>query len=319
MNWTQVDVYTTTAGIEPVGAALLELNAGGYTVQDSRDFEEFLENKTGKWDYIEEELLALRDAETTLTVYLADNAQGAEQLAALREALSRLQAMDAEGRWGRLSCRLSGVREEDWQNAWKKYYAPVKVGERLVICPSWEEYTPSGDEVVVRLDPGMAFGTGSHDSTRLCLRLLEQTPAAGARVLDLGCGSGILAVAALLLGAESAVGVDIDEVAVRVAEENAALGGVADRCTFLRGSLGDRVTGTFDVIFANIVADVILSFLPDVRRLLAPGGVFITSGIIDTREQDVLDALPAAGLAVETRLESGGWIGLRCRFENPVE
>lgn len=318
MDWTQVDIYTTTAGVEPVGAALLELNVGGYAVQDAADFEAFLEGKTGHWDYIDEDLLKLRDAETTLTIYLAQNAQGGEQLAALRQALERLRAADTAGEWGRLEYALTGVREEDWSNAWKQYYTPTKVGDALVVCPSWETYEPGPGEVVIRLDPGMAFGTGGHDSTRLCMRLTEQylprpKNGAGARVLDLGCGSGILAVAALLLGAEEATGVDIDEVAVRVAGENAALNGVADRCAFLCGSLADKVSGTFDVIYANIVADVILQFLPDVNRLLAEDGVLITSGIIDTREDDILAALPRNGLAVATRLESGGWVGLACK------
>lgn len=315
MEWTQATIYTTTQGVEPLGAALLELDAGGYTVQDAADFQAFLEGKEGHWDYIDEELLQLRDAETALTVYLPGNAQGKEQLAALRKALARLKAQDTQREWGRLECELKAVREEDWSSAWKQYYAPLRAGERLVVCPSWEQYVPSPGDVVLKLDPGMAFGTGGHDSTRLCMRLLEKYLPAGARVLDLGCGSGILAVAALLLGAEHATGVDIDEVAVRVAQENAALNGVAGRADFLCGNLADSVSGTYDLIFANIVADVILAFLPDVRRLLAPGGVFIASGIIDTREQDVLAGLPGAGLAVQSRLESGGWVGLCCRAE----
>lgn len=312
MDWTQIDIFTTTAGIEPVGAALLELNVGGYQVQDAADFEQFLQGKTGRWDYIDESLMKLRDTETTLTIYLAGNEQGTEQLAALKQALDRLRNADTLREWGRLEYALTGVREEDWSNAWKQYYRPTKVGERLVVCPSWEQYKPKPCETVVMLDPGMAFGTGGHDSTRLCMRLLESFLPDTARVLDLGCGSGILAVAALLLGAREATGVDIDEVAVRVAKENAALNAVAGKCSFFCGNLGDKVSGQYDLIFANIVADVIISFLPDVQRLLAPGGVFITSGIIDTREPDVQAALPAAGLSVRQRLESGGWVGLCC-------
>lgn len=315
MDWTQVDIFTTTAGIEPVGASLMELNVGGYSIQDSADFEAFLEGKNGRWDYIDDDLMKLRDGETTLTIYLAQGQQGAETLALLKSELIRLKALDTAGEWGRLEYALSGVREEDWSTAWKKYYQPTRVGERLVICPSWEEYSPQEGDVVVRLDPGMAFGTGTHDSTRLCMQLLEQHLPTSARVLDLGCGSGILAVSALMLGAGSAIGVDIDEVAVRVAEENAALNGVVDRCAFRCGSLAETVNGPFDLIFANIVADVILSFLPDVERLLTPSGVFITSGIIDTREGDVLEGLVANHLRVIRRRESGGWVGLCCQRE----
>lgn len=312
MNWIQVDIYTTTEGIEPVGAALLELGAGGYAVEDAADFEAFLADKDGRWDYIDDELMKLREAETKLTIYLADSAQGAEQLTALKQALTHLKELDTDNAWGRLTYELTGVREEDWATAWKQYYTPTKAGEKLVICPSWEEYSPQEGEIVLQMDPGMAFGTGSHDSTRLCLQLLEKHLPENASVLDIGCGSGILAVGALLLGAKNAIGVDIDDVAVRVANENAERNGVEDRVSFHCGSLASKVSGQYNLIFANIVADVILSFLPDVGRLLAPGGMFITSGIIDTRAPDILAALPEYGLVVRERLDSGGWVALCC-------
>lgn len=310
MNWTQIDIYTTTAGIEPVGAMLLELGVNGYEVRDAADFEAFLEGKPGRWDYIDEALLRLRGAETALTVYLAENGQGEETLGALRRALERLRALDTRGEWGRLEVALRTVREEDWSTAWKQYFKPVKVGERLAVCPSWEEYASAPGEVVVRIDPGMAFGTGTHDSTRLCMRLLEHYVRPCARVLDIGCGSGILAVSALLLGAGEALGVDIDETAVRVAGENAALNGVAERCRFVCGNLTDRVSGRFDLILANIVADIILELAPQVPAFLAEGGVFIASGIIDTREEEVLAELLKEGFSLLAREISRGWVAL---------
>ena len=208
------------------------------------------------------------------------------------------------------SVETDKVDEEDWATAWKKYYFPTRVGERLVVCPSWEDYAPAPGEVVLTMDPGMAFGTGTHDTTRLCMQLLEKYAAPGVKLLDVGTGSGILAVAALLLGADSAVGVDIDEVAVRVAKENAAANGVGDRAAFLAGDLADRVDGRFAVVTANIVADVILRLIPDLGRFLEPGGVFIASGIIDTREADVVSALEGAGYRLADRRESGGWVAL---------
>lgn len=318
MDWTQIDIFTTTEGIEPVGAALLELNIGGYTVQDAEDFAQFLEGKSGHWDYIDDELMQLRDTETKLTIYLADGVQAAQQFASLKQALAHLKECDTGQRWGRLTYEETRVREEDWANAWKAYYAPMHITERLVICPSWESYSGSPGETVIRLDPGMAFGTGGHDSTRLCLQLLASYLPAQANVLDMGCGSGILSVAALMLGAERATGVDIDEVAVRVAKENAEINGVAEKAQFFCGNLADRVdkSSRYQLIFANIVADVILSFLPDMQNLLDEDGVFITSGIIDTREQDVQSALQASGFTVIQRLESGGWIGLCCRRDH---
>jgi ribosomal protein L11 methyltransferase len=312
-NWTQLDIFTTTAGIEPVSAMLLELGLS-CAVQDAQDFERFLAGKEGHWDYIEDSLMKLRDVETTLQVYLADNQQGAQTLAEIEAGLARLRALDADAKaWGRLVYASSTVREQDWANAWKQYYAPIKVGEKLVVCPSWEEVAPLPDEVVLRMDPGMAFGTGSHASTRLCMRLLEQACLPDARMLDLGTGSGILAVSACLLGARSALGVDIDQNAVDVARENARQNGVAENTRFLCGDLLAQVQGRFDLICVNIVADVIIPLLPALPPYMQDGGVVILSGIIDTRAQDVLDALPAAGFAVDARLDEDGWVALRLR------
>ncbi|MDL2234168.1 50S ribosomal protein L11 methyltransferase [Ruminococcaceae bacterium OttesenSCG-928-L11] len=309
-NWTQVDIFTTTVGLEPVGAALMDVGFPAFAIQDAADFEQFLEGKNGHWDYIDDDLMKLREAETTITVYLPDNQQGVDGLAAIREMLLRLKGLDGESLWGRLECQLTGVQEEDWAFAWKKYYKPVKTGERLVICPSWEEYMAGENEVVMRLDPGMAFGTGTHDSTRLCLGALEDVVTGGEAVLDIGCGSGILSIGALLLGAGSAVGVDIDQVAVRVAGENAELNGLADKTQFHCGDLAEKVTGQYDIVCANIVADIIMRFAPDVPRYLKKGGHFLTSGIIDARADEVLEAVKAQGFTLKSRRDSGGWVAL---------
>lgn len=317
MEWVQVDVFTTTAGIEPVGAALLELNAGGYTVQDAADFEDFLQGKYSRWDYIDDDLLQLREAETTLTVYLPTDTQGTDQLTALADSLRRLRALDQDGAWGRLTYATQGLREEDWESSWKQYYKPMRIGRRLVICPIWESCDKKANDVVVRMDPGMAFGTGDHASTRLCLQLLDANPPAPAdAVLDLGCGSGILSIAALLLGAKSVIGIDIDSVAVEIAQKNAVHNAVEAQSVFRRGNLAKGITGTFNLIFANIVADVILDLLPDIGDLLVADGAFIASGIIDTREQDILQGIAAAGLSVQQRVESGGWLAFRCKADS---
>ena len=309
-NWIQVDIFTSTQGLEPVGAALAEIGFPAFSIQDAADFADFLAGKNGHWDYIDDDLMRLKDAETTVTVYVPDNSQGQDALPAIREMLMRLKEWDTEQEWGRLELTLTGVREQDWAGEWKQYYKPVKAGEKLVICPSWEEYSAAAGETVLLMDPGMAFGTGAHDSTRLCLQALEQIVTAGAEVLDVGCGSGILSIAALLLGADRAVGVDIDEVAVRVAQENAVLNGVGGKTSYICGDLARDITGKYDIVCANIVADIIMRFAPDVPAFLKEDGLFLVSGIIDTRGDEVIAFVTAQGFVLRERRESGGWLAL---------
>lgn len=312
-EWTKVDIFTTPIGIEAVCASLMELGITGFQVTDPNDLEDFLKRKTGYWDYYDEELLKLRDAEASVTVYVACNEQGAETLASIKQGLARLKALDIEREWGRLEYSLSGAREEDWANEWKNYYHPTKIGESLVVCPSWEDYTPKNGEVVIRLDPGMAFGTGTHESTRLCVQLMEKHLAPNMKVLDVGCGSGILGISAVLLGARSADGLDIDEVAVRVANENAGLNGVAKQCRFVLDTLGNRINGSYGIVFANIVADVIVEYVHHLISNMSDYGTLIISGIIDSRENDTVAALTGAGLQIDSRETDGGWVALACK------
>lgn len=314
MNWTEVKIYTTTAGIDPLTGSMLDLGLQGFMIEDAQDFDEFLHDTTPRWDYVDQAVMEkMKDCETCVTIYVADNPQGMEELMHVRQILARLKAQDPDGKYGRLELEMKDVDEEDWSNAWKKYYHPVQVGEHLVVCPSWEAYDRKPDEVVLTLNPGMAFGTGTHDTTRLCMELLEKYITPQDTVLDVGCGSGILAITAALLGANKIIGCDIDEVAVKVAGENAALNGVQDRIAFHQGDLTSQVEGSFQIICANIVADVIIRLSEDAGRYLAKDGIFITSGIIDTREQDVLNALEQNGFQVIERRTSGGWVALACK------
>lgn len=314
MNWTEVKIYTATAGIDPLTGSMLDLGLQGFMIEDAQDFDEFLHDTTPHWDYVDQAVMEkMKDCETCVTIYVADNPQGMEELMQVRQILARLKAQDPDGKYGRLELEMKDVDEEDWSNAWKKYYHPVQVGEHLVVCPSWEAYDRKLDEVVLTLNPGMAFGTGTHDTTRLCMELLEKYITPQDTVLDVGCGSGILAITAALLGANKIIGCDIDEVAVKVAGENAALNGVQDRIAFHQGDLTSQVEGSFQIICANIVADVIIRLSEDAGRYLAKDGIFITSGIIDTREQDVLNALEQNGFQVIERRTSGGWVALACK------
>lgn len=309
-QWIQVDISTTTEGIEPVAAVLLEMNLG-YVVQDAADFESFLEGKNGHWDYIEDDLMKLQHAPTIVTVYLTDKEQGVHQLAVLTRELDRLKFLADQDAWGALTYTLQGVEEEEWATAWKQYYHPVHITERLTISPQWIDYPQKPGEVVVQMDPGMAFGTGTHESTKLCLEFLDEMIQGGEEVLDIGAGSGILSIAALLLGAKKALGIDIDQVAVETAQENAKINQQEDHVQYLQGSFVDHVTGQYDMIFANIVADAVKTVSEEIPSLLRPGGSFIASGIIDERGDEVAAYLETQGLRVVERKEENGWVSLR--------
>ena len=237
-------------------------------------------------------------------VYISPEENPAEAIAFLSERYN------AEGIAHEIS--TASCAEEDWINNWKKYFKPIPVGEKLLIRPVWEqEYDPQG-RAVLNLEPGIAFGTGTHETTRLCLELLEKYVRPGCRLLDVGCGSGILSVAGLLLGAQSAVGVDIDELAVKTAVQNAELNGVADRFTGICGNLTDKVSGTFDVVAANIVADIIIELTASIEQFMRPDTVYLMSGIIDTREQDVLSVVEKK-FDILDRREEKGWIALAAK------
>ena len=252
--------------------------------------------------------MGLKDAETRVIVYLPKNAQGAQTLAAVSSMVRTLKSADSQGRMGRLEISCENLLEEDWENNWKQYYKPLRVGRRLVVVPSWEDYEKQADDIILRLDPGMAFGTGTHATTRLCMELLEQSITPGCTVLDVGCGSGILAVCSVLLGASHADGVDIDELAVKIAGENAALNQAADRTHFVQGDLTDKISGQYDVICANIVADVIIRLCPSLRRFLQPGGYFLASGIIDERSVEVEKPSGTAACTLSTAgRKTDGW------------
>jgi len=317
MNWTEVNIYTSSDGIEPVCGCLLGIGVTGFAVRDAKDFEEFLQNKDGNWDYIDDDLMELRNCETCVTVYLPDNSQGADMLSALRSEMLALQGRDSNGVFGRLAVELASVREEDWANNWKQYFKPLSVGEKLVIKPSWEEYENRDGRTVLEIDPASSFGTGQHNTTRLCLELLEQELKVGDRVLDLGCGSGILSIAAMLLGAEGVAAVDISENSVKTAMENALKNNIpVEKYRAYCGNIIDdeklreRLGGGYDIITANIVADVIIAMSPYFEKFIKKGGVIILSGIITERAHEVINAVESKGYKISDRRESDGWAAL---------
>lgn len=314
MNWTEVNIFTTTEGIDPVCGCLLGIGVTGFVIKDAKDFEEFLADKTGNWDYIDDDLMNLRDCETCVTVYLPDDSQGADMLSALRSEMSALAARDENKSFGRLAVELANVREEDWANNWKQYFKPLTVGEKLVIKPSWEDYDKNDNRTILEIDPASSFGTGQHNTTQLCLELIEKNLRDGDRVLDLGCGSGILSIAAVLLGAEEVTAVDISQNSVETAKENASKNNIsAEKYTAYCGDiindsgLVDKIGGGFDLIAANIVADVLIAMSPLFEKFLKKGGTLILSGIITERADEVVEAVKSKGYTMVELREKDGW------------
>lgn len=313
MEFIAIAVETTHAGIEPVTGRLYTLGITGVEIADRADFDEFAAENGQSWGLIDKSIELALPENAVVKAYVADNASGRETLALIRKSLEELAALDGEHAFGSLKVTVSGTSEEDWADGWKKYYKPTRIGRHVVIVPEWEDYAAAGDDIVVKMNPGAAFGTGTHESTRLCAEYIEEFVTKNTRLLDIGTGSGILAVTALKLGARSALGIDIDELAAKVAGENAALNGVEDRLTARQGNLAENVYGTFSLITANIVADVIMALAPDVPDHLSPGGIFVASGIINDREQEVRGRLAECGLRVFNSKSQKNWVSLACR------
>ena len=304
-TWNELTVKVKTEDTARASDVCTVVADMGIYVEDYSDLENVVWN-IAHVDLIEQELLERDRTHSLIHVYIKQEKDALECVEFIKARL------DAEGIEYETS--IVGVNEEDWANNWKQYYHTQRIGKRIVVTPSWEEYTPSGDDVQMRLDPGMAFGTGTHDTTRLCLELLEEVVTPETRILDVGTGSGILSVVGVLLGAPSALGVDIDPVAVKVANENAEINEVSDKTEFVCGDLTDKVHGKFEIVTANIVADVIIRLLSTVKNYLLKGGVLIVSGIIDTRADEVENACHEAGFVTEKRLEHGGWVAIKLRY-----
>lgn len=314
MNWEEVTIYTAKNGIDPLCGCLMQIGVTGFVIKDAEDFEEFLNDKNGKWDYIDDDLMGLKDCETSVTFYLADNAQGREMLVLIKSELERLKTLENAADFGRLELEMKNVREEDWANNWKKYFKPFNIGKKLLIKPSWEEANPEDGRRILEIDPASSFGTGQHNTTKLCLELLEKNVKQDDRILDLGCGSGILSIAAVLLGAKEVSAVDIMENAVATAGENAGKNGIsADIYHTYFGdiisdtTLREKIGSGYDIIAANIVADVLIAMSTMFRSFLNPNGKIILSGIITERADEVIEAVKAAGFTILLVEESDGW------------
>lgn len=298
-EWTQLKVTVPLARLDDLIAVMSMLN-NNLMIEDYSD----IDLKTCYGDLIDESILNADKTVASVSVFLPADRPFTDAAAFVRE---RMTACGFDGR-----IEIIGVNENDWANAWKAYYKTLHIGKKVVIVPMWESYDPAPGEVVVKMDPGMAFGTGTHETTRLVIELLETYVTPGCRVLDVGCGSGILGICASKLGAGECRCYDIDPVAVRVATENVQKSGQTNVICAVSDLLKDVDTtgGPYDVICANIVADIIIRMAPDVGRYMKKETVLLASGIITERAEEVMSALTAAGLAVRKRLDDNGWCAL---------
>jgi len=314
MDWIEVTVRTNTQGADMVSELLMRHGSKGTSIEDRFDAAVDADG-LGRWDILDPAILDAMDEDVLVRGYLPGDMGSRERLAAFAGALSALTA-DAIGfDAGPLTVSSENVRDEDWAENWKQYYKPFRVGERLVVKPVWEEFAEKPGDIVLEIDPGPAFGNGSHETTAMCMALLERTIRPGDAVLDVGTGSGILALAAAKLGASRVLAIDLDPVAVRVAAENIERNGLSGIAQARGGDLLRDVDVKADLVVANIIADAVIHLADAVRERLKPGGAFVSSGIIRDREPDVLAALQRAGFIVRRIERQGEWVAILAGME----
>ena len=307
MKWSEITIHTTNEAVEPVSNILHEAGASGVVIEDPLELVKERENVFGEIYQLNPD--DYPDEGVYVKAYLPVNSFLGETIDAIKESINNLLQFDID--LGHNAVSISEVHEEEWATAWKKYYNPVKISKRFTIVPTWEDYSPvSSDELIIELDPGMAFGTGTHPTTVMCIQALERTVKSNDYVVDVGTGSGVLSIAAALLGAKHVNSLDLDEVAVESAKQNVKLNKVDDRVAVSQGNLLDGVAEQADIVVANILAEVIMRFTDDVAKVVKPGGYFIASGIIQPKKQDVKAAIIASGFTVEETILMEDWVAI---------
>ena len=320
MKWHEITIYTREEAVEMISNFLHELGAGGVSIEESGVLNRKRDTSLGQW--YEKPLNDIPEGDAVISGYFADVEDRLDSmLQTLSNRIRELPAFDID--IGKATIDVKEVHEADWANAWKQYYKPVRISDRITIKPTWEAYEPSAKELVIELDPGMAFGTGTHATTSLCLQTLERVLQPGMQLIDIGTGSGILAIAAAKLGADHVLALDLDPVAVSSATENIKINGLEQRIAIIRSDLLNAVkqdvsTGIgvklpVQIVVANILAEIILTFIDDVYEVLAPGGLYIASGIITKKEDEVVQALKQAGFAIENRFQEEDWVAIVAR------
>ena len=312
MDWIELTVHTTTEGADIVSEALMAEGATGTMVED-RAYIPDPAHPTGHWEIIDQALIDALPEDVVVHAWFEPDSRFPDRLQALKTRLAALNALDLGLPLGALTIDTQNVRDEDWSEVWKQFYKPFRAGKSLVVKPTWETYEAQSGDRIIEIDPGMAFGSGTHETTGMCLELLEEVMQGGERVIDVGTGSGILAIGAALLGASDVLAIDIDPVAVRVARENIAHNALEDKVRAVEGNLLASSDGVCELCVANIIADVICMFAAPLNDHIVPGGLFICSGIIKEREQDVVDALNAANYTILDVRRKGEWVAMLSR------
>ena len=305
MNWKELSILTEGVCVEAIAGILHNMGSGGVVIEDPQAARKYINRDGWKPESVSEDFL--NHEFVVVKAYFPEDKDVMDVLA------KSIEAVECNFH---VKCKVfvDEVRNEDWEETWKKYYHAFKIGERLVIKPSWEEYTSEENEVIVNIDPGMAFGTGIHASTRFCLRFVDQYIQGGEHIIDAGCGSGILSIAAARLGAQSVFAMDIDDLAVRIARENVTLNGLNDIIEVQAGNIVEEIRGRkADMVLANITAEVVVELVPEAARTIKAGGYIFGSGIVDSRWPGVKKALEENGFEIEQVLQDVDWIGVAAR------
>lgn len=306
MKWIEVQVKTTSEAVEVVSNILYEAGVGGLAIEDPKDVEEIYNSrKETDWNYIDEELLKKDFDGVLVKAYFPEDEDLIDKIKLIKQNIELIPQYNLDGGLGEVT--LSEVYESEWRDVWKKYYKPKRIGEKIVVKPTWEEYEEKDSDIILELDPGMAFGTGTHETTGMCIEAIENYMSKEDTVLDIGCGSGILSIAAAKLGAKKVIGVDLDEMAVGVAKENVKMNHVEDLVDIRHGNLLDVVEEKADLVVVNIVAEIIKMLVGDVKASLKEDGTFVSSGIILDKIEFTTSALEAEGFEIIELVTQGEW------------
>ncbi|MGF7399398.1 50S ribosomal protein L11 methyltransferase [Thermoanaerobacterium thermosaccharolyticum] len=303
MKWLEVKVTTSVEAEEAITNIMHEIGAGGVVIEDPNDLK--MLNDDSEWDYVDPDMIVNSD-KVVISAYFPLMPNTVDKVSIIKDRIMGLKEYNLD--IGDFTFETSEVDDDDWANSWKKHYKPFKIGKRVVIKPSWEDYTPLGNDIVVELDPGMAFGTGSHETTKMCIEFLEDNVKPNDVVFDVGCGTGILSIVSSKLGAKKVYAVDLDDVAIKVASLNVKLNNL-NNVEVLKSDLLHELTGKADLIVANIIADIIIKATYDIHEKLNENGIFISSGIIKDRKDDVLDAISKYFDIIDIK-EDGEWIAI---------